>query len=194
LTIVEINPSPRVDIPAVSQPGIGILKRKVVCFFVKAAMFVVEAAHGHEDMQRGAQQLCSVMVQAFAVTVFLKEHVGAAFNRWRHFSWSSCCVKSMRSRRVPQYWSSLSARRREEPRVGNRFIVQQHIHVTTELQDDMVYAHVLLTLRMQPIHKHGIPQEAWRRLLVFSAFGPSFAYLIVPHFTDRGTVFLCLKQ
>ena len=116
------------------------------------------------------------MVRASTVPDYLKEHVGAAFNHWRHFSRSSCCVKSMRSRRVPQYCSSLSARRREEPRAGNRFIVQQHVHVTMELQDDMVYSHVLLTLRMQPIHKRGLPQEAWRRLLVFSSFEPSFAY------------------
>jgi len=54
LTIVEINPSPRVEIPAVSQSGIGILKRKVVCLVVKAAMFVVQTARGHEYTQRGA--------------------------------------------------------------------------------------------------------------------------------------------
>ena len=100
LTIVEINPSRRVDIPAVPRPGVGILKRKVVCFFVKATMFVVEAVRGHEYMQRGAQQLCSVMVQAFAVTGFLKDHVGSAFNNWSHLLQSSCCVESMRSRRA----------------------------------------------------------------------------------------------
>ncbi len=145
-------------------------------------------------MQRGAQQLCSVMVQAFAVTGYLKEHVCAAFNNWSHLLQSSCCVESMRSHRVLQYCSSLSARRGGEPRFGNRFIEQQHLHAMTELQDDMDYSHVLLTLRMQPIHKHAIPQEAWRSLLAFSSFEPSFTYLIVPHFTDRGTVFLCLKQ